>query len=109
MKYYKLNDTIIEEEYLRENIKEALGYQWGEDHCKNIVNHQHCLICLVAIYPQNGAGNDKYFRTIPQSAKESNNTFFKCTFYSLCVNCCEIFIDSKEGIAAIESLESIDR
>jgi uncharacterized CHY-type Zn-finger protein len=49
MKRVLVNGAWIEEVFLQENIKEALGVEWEEKHTIPMQDHFHCIICNIAL------------------------------------------------------------
>lgn len=45
----KINGALIEKEFFEENVKEVKEYIWYQTGSNAILDHQHCIICLIAI------------------------------------------------------------
>lgn len=89
MKRYSINGAEVEEQYLIENINEALSYKWDKENKDTIEGHKHCLICSIEL---------------PDEDKSSNSSFYKSNNNSLCSYCYEIFIINNKGIDALKNL-----
>jgi hypothetical protein len=53
--YVLHNGARIERSYFEENVAEARGYRWEVAELSDSVDHAHCIVCLKAIGPRDGA------------------------------------------------------